>query len=222
MNELKSHLSRRAVFLDRDGVLNRAEVRKGKPYPPRHLGEFVLLPGVPEACALLKQRGFLLVVATNQPDVGRGTQTRETVEAMHDLLVQRAPIDRIEICYDAGDTPSFYRKPAPGMLLRVAADWGIDLRSSFMVGDRWRDIDCGHAAGCTTVFIDHGYDEPLQAQPSYRTSSLLDAARWIIGQDQSAGKADRPRKEIPRCSALYPYSSNFPPRSMPTEPTALE
>jgi D-glycero-D-manno-heptose 1,7-bisphosphate phosphatase len=211
---------RRAVFLDRDGVLNRAEVRDGKPYPPRHIADFVILPGVARACAMLREHGFLLVVATNQPDVGRRNQARETVEAMHDLLVRQLPIDRIEICYDAGDAASVFRKPAPGMLLRVAADWEIDLNCSFMVGDRWRDIDCGHAAGCTTVFIDHGYTETLRSQPAHRTSSLLDAARWIIEQDQAATGTDP--KESQRCSAPNPYSSSFPPRFTPTEPTVRE
>ena len=173
---------RRAVFLDRDGVLNRALTRNGRPYPPQTLDEFEILPGVPEACSLLRGHGFLLIVATNQPDVGRGTQKRETVEAMHDFLQTAIPLDRIEVSWDAGDVPSDLRKPAPGMLVRAATECGIDLASSFMVGDRWRDIDCGHAAGCTTVFIDYGYDEALRAAPHHVTSSLLDAARWIVSQ----------------------------------------
>ena len=212
----------RAVFLDRDGVLNRADVRDGKPYPPQRLGDFVILPGVVDACAMLKRRDFLLVVATNQPDVGRGTQTRENVEAMHDVLVQQLPIDRIEICFHAGDTPCACRKPAPGMLLRVADEWQIDLQTSFMIGDRWRDIDCGHEAGCTTVFIDHGYREPLRSQPAYRTTSLLDAARWICsgGVGFSAASPDLNFKENSRCSALNPYSSSFQPKYTPTAPTA--
>ena len=171
-----------AVFLDRDGVLNRAEVRDGKPYPPRNLADFTILPDVPEACALLKRHGFLLVVATNQPDVGRGTQSSAVVEAMHSCLLQHLPIDRIEVCYDAGDAPSRYRKPAPGMLRRVAADWNLNLRQCFMVGDRWRDIDCGTRAGCRTVFIDRGYQESLRSHPECRASSLLEAAQWIVAQ----------------------------------------
>jgi D-glycero-D-manno-heptose 1,7-bisphosphate phosphatase len=170
----------RAVFLDRDGVINRAVVRGGKPYPPATVEEFELLPGVEEACAILKGMGFLLVVATNQPDVGRGTQTKEDVEAMHATMRSRLPIDQVEVCYDPGQgIPSDFRKPAPGMLLRAARELRIDLPGSFMIGDRWRDIDCGAAAGCRTIFVDHGYDEALRQMPDFRVKSLREAADAI-------------------------------------------
>ena len=171
----------RAAFLDRDGVINAAVVRDGKPYPPASVAEFALLPGVEEACAALKAAGFLLVVATNQPDVGRGTQRREDVEAMHAKMCAALPIDRVEVCYDPGQgQPSEFRKPAPGMLLRAARELGIDLAASWMIGDRWRDIDCGTAAGCRTIFIDYGYDEQLRAQPDFRASSLRAAAAIVL------------------------------------------
>jgi D-glycero-D-manno-heptose 1,7-bisphosphate phosphatase len=171
---------KRAIFLDRDGVINRAIVRDGKPYPPASIEEFELLPGVEEACATLKEMGFLLIVATNQPDVGRGTQTRECVEAIHASMCARLPIDRVEVCYDPGQgIPSEYRKPAPGMLLRAARELDIDLPGSFMVGDRWRDIDCGAAAGCRTIFIDYGYAEALRKLPDFRVQSLREAADYI-------------------------------------------
>ncbi|HSI10854.1 MAG TPA: HAD family hydrolase [Chthoniobacter sp.] len=172
---------KRAVFLDRDGVINRSVVREGKPYPPASLAEFELLSGVEEACANLKNAGWLLIVATNQPDVGRGTQRREEVEAMHAAMCERLPIDRVEVCYDPGQgLPSEFRKPAPGMLLRAARELEIDLAQSWMVGDRWRDIDCGAAAGCRTIFIDYGYDEKLRAQPNFRAASLLEASAIIL------------------------------------------
>src|SRR5438067_6251401 len=159
----------RAVFLDRDGVINRPIIRDGKPYPPASADEFELLPGVTGACQLLKQRGFYLVAVTNQPDVGRGTQSREAVEQMHERMCALLPIDRVEVCYDPGKgEPSEFRKPAPGMLLRAARALGIDLAASWMVGDRWRDIDCGAAAGCRTIFVDYGYDETVRAAPSFR------------------------------------------------------
>jgi D-glycero-D-manno-heptose 1,7-bisphosphate phosphatase len=172
----------RAVFLDRDGVINRALERDGKPYPSASLSEFEIFPEVPEACRRLKQAGFLLVVATNQPDVGRGTLKRETVEIIHAEMCRRLPIDRIEVCYHPGKGLSDCecRKPKPGMLLRAARELGIDLTQSWMVGDRWRDVDCGHAAGCRTIFIDRGYDEELKQRPDFRVKNLLGAAEIIL------------------------------------------
>jgi D-glycero-D-manno-heptose 1,7-bisphosphate phosphatase len=172
----------RAVFLDRDGVINRPIIRDGKPYPPRSLDEFELLPGVPEACRLLKELGYLLVVATNQPDVGRGTLTREAVDRIHVSMVEELPIDRVMTCFHAGEAygdSCDCRKPRPGMLLSAAAELGIALPRSFMIGDRWRDIDCGMLSGCKTIFLDWGYQEPLKEQPDYRVRNLLEAAKLI-------------------------------------------
>ena len=173
---------RHAVFLDRDGVINRALTRDHKPYPPTNLAEFEILPGVKEACLRLKQAGFLLVVATNQPDVGRGTMAQSTVEELHAHMSRELPLDRVEVCYHPGQGLSDCdcRKPKPGMLRRAALELKIDLAASWMVGDRWRDVDCGHAAGCRTVFIDYAYDEPLRRTPDFRVKDLLEAARVIL------------------------------------------
>jgi D-glycero-D-manno-heptose 1,7-bisphosphate phosphatase len=175
---------RPAVFLDRDGTLNIQVVREGKPYPPRALNEFQLFPGVPEACRALKAAGYALVVATNQPDVGRGDQPQSEVEAMHQRLLALLPeIDRIEVCYDPGrGEPSRRRKPEPGMLLDAASALGIDLARSWMVGDRWRDVDCGRRAGVRTVFIDFGYDESLKAAPDFTVKSFGEAAKKILSE----------------------------------------
>jgi len=176
---------RRAVFMDRDGTLNAAVVRNGKPYPPATIAEFQLLPGVAEACRQLHSAGYVLVVATNQPDVSRGTQAQATVEAMHAHLQKLIPeIARIEVCYDAGGTtpPSAFRKPAPGMLLHAAAELGLDLTRSWMVGDRWRDVDCGASAGCRTVFLNWGYDEKLRTPPDFTVRSFPAAAGIILAR----------------------------------------
>ena len=172
----------RAVFLDRDGVVNRALERDGLPYPPASLGEFEIFPEVPEACCRLKQAGFLLIVATNQPDVGRGTLKQEIVEKIHAHLMAQLPIDRVEVCYHSGkdDSKCDCRKPKPGMLLRAARELGIDLAQSWMVGDRWRDVDCGHAAGCRTIFIDCGYAEELKQKPDFSAGNLAGAADIIL------------------------------------------
>jgi D-glycero-D-manno-heptose 1,7-bisphosphate phosphatase len=172
----------RAVFLDRDGVINRPIVIDGKPYPPRSPAEFELLPGVIEACLRLRATGFFLVVVTNQPDVGRGTLDRATVEAIHAEMRCRLPLDLVKVCYHAGEKygePCGCRKPKPGMVFDAARELGIDLATSFLVGDRWRDVDCGKRAGCRTVFIDWNYDERLQEAPDFRAGSLLEAARLL-------------------------------------------
>ncbi|MGA9453529.1 MAG: HAD family hydrolase [Verrucomicrobiia bacterium] len=183
----KSSKLARAVFLDRDGVINRALERDGKPYPPGNLSEFCILPGVATACARLKQAGFSLVVATNQPDVGRGTLKRETVETIHAEMCRRLPIDRVEVCYHPGQGQSDCdcRKPKPGMLLRAARELHIDLAQSWMVGDRWRDVDCGHAAGCRTIFIDRGYAEELRQKPHFSAGNLAQAADIILRESKN-------------------------------------
>lgn len=171
---------RRAVFLDRDGVINRALVRDGKPYPPQTIDELEVLPGVPEALAQLREAAYLLIVVTNQPDVARGTQSREAVEAMHEALKAQLALDEISACYHDNKENCACRKPAPGMLLEAAEEYLIDLAKSFMVGDRWRDIEAGERAGCTTIFIDYQYDEALTCPPDHIVGSLTEAAAWIL------------------------------------------
>lgn len=173
------------MFLDRDGTLNAPLVRESKPYPPATIDEFQLLPGVAEGCRALHAAGYVLVVATNQPDVGRGTQAQATVEALHVHLQKLIPeIARIEVCYDAGVTspPSDFRKPAPGMLRRAATELGLDLGQSWMIGDRWRDVDCGARAGCRTIFVDGGYDEALRQKPDFTVRTFAEAVGIILAR----------------------------------------
>jgi D-glycero-D-manno-heptose 1,7-bisphosphate phosphatase len=173
--------TKRAVFLDRDGVLNGAIVRDGKPYPPDNIQELQILPGVKDALARLKRSGFLLLVVTNQPDVARGTQRRETVEEMNALLKSELPVDEFRVCYHDDKENCACRKPKPGLLLEAAMEHGIDLGASFMIGDRWRDIDAGAAAGCRTIWIDRAYREKgPTAAPDARVRNLSEAADWII------------------------------------------
>jgi D-glycero-D-manno-heptose 1,7-bisphosphate phosphatase len=180
----KHEVARRAVFLDRDGVLNRPVVRNGQPNPPSRVEGFELYDDVADGCARLKAEQFLLVVITNQPDVGRGTQSREAVEAMHVKMQLALPsLDRIEICYHAGERygePCDCRKPRPGMILRAAAELKIDLRASYVIGDRWRDIDCARAAGCRAIFIERGYGESLRETPDFTVGNFGDAVNVLL------------------------------------------
>ena len=173
---------RRAVFLDRDGVLNRTYVVRGIPHPPSSLSEFEVLPGVAQACKRLKEAGFLLIVVTNQPDVARGVQQRAVVEAINQALLSELPLDDIRVCYHDDQDHCSCRKPLPGLLIQAAKDWQIDLSASFMVGDRWKDIETGREAGCKTILIECQYRESMRSEPDHRASALAEASDWILRQ----------------------------------------
>jgi D-glycero-D-manno-heptose 1,7-bisphosphate phosphatase len=173
-------LLRRAIFLDRDGVINRAVVRNGRPYPPTRFEDLEILPGVPDALHQLRAAGFLLIVVTNQPDVTRGIQKREVVDAMHAHLMDVLPLDEIKTCFGTSSEMSDCYKPRPGMLLEAAEQYGIDLKRSYIVGDRWRDVGAGRAAGTLTIFLDYGYEEQRPENPDATVHSLSEAAALII------------------------------------------
>lgn len=170
----------RAVFLDRDGVLVIPEFRDGRSFAPRRLEDFRIYPEAAASLQRLKEAGFLLIVVTNQPDVGNGHARRSAVEAMHEVMSRELPIDHVMICFHAQTDRCECRKPKPGMILEAAKELGIDLKNSFMVGDRWSDIEAGRAAGCATVFIDHAYAEAAPDAPDYIAASIADAAMIII------------------------------------------
>lgn len=181
----------KAVFLDRDGTLNRAFTgADGKSYPPQTLDQLALLPGVAEGCAALRRAGFLLIVVTNQPDIVEGKQDPAVLAAMHARLRDWLPLDAILV---ATDRAADDFKPKPGMILRAAADHGIDLGRSFMLGDRWRDVGAGKAAGVTTLYFDHGGDEGLKGTvPDVTIRSFAEAVAVILRLDRQSlqGLAD--------------------------------
>ena len=171
-------MSRPAAFIDRDGVINRAVIRDGRPYPPQSLDELEILPGVGEALARLAAAGWARVVVTNQPDIARGTQSAETVAALHAALAARLPLDEIRTCPhdDADACPC--RKPKPGLLLQAPH---YDVAASVMIGDRWRDIEAGQRAGVrATILVDSGHREPCEVAPSARVASLSEAVEWML------------------------------------------
>lgn len=171
---------RRAVFLDRDGVLNEATVRDGKPYAPHSLEDFRLLPGVREALQSLRDAGFLNVVVTNQPDVATGKARREDIDAIHREILQKLPLDAVKVCLHSDADNCACRKPKPGLILEAARELGIDTSASFLVGDRWRDVQAAHAAGCTAYFVDYHYREQRPEAPYVAVKSLPEAAALII------------------------------------------
>ena len=177
-------MSRRAVFLDRDGVINRAIVREGKPYPPRALNELRILPGVREACRALREHGYLLILVTNQPDIARGTAGADEAHAMHTLLRRFLHLDDVKVCPHDDAANCDCRKPKPGLIFDAARQWSIDLAASYFVGDRWRDIEAGQRAGCRAIFIDYRYNERQPQPPFTGVRSLRQAAEAILGSER--------------------------------------
>ncbi len=172
-----------AVFLDRDGVLNRSFSRDGVPSPPNSLADFELLPGVRKAVDRLKGAGYLLVVVTNQPDIARGNQTFSMVDAMNEVVRRELGVDDILVCPHSDDDGCACRKPKPGLILQAMERFDIDARRSFMVGDRWRDVAAGRAAGCRTVQVGTEDDGAHGVEATVRRVDLADATSWILDQE---------------------------------------
>jgi D-glycero-D-manno-heptose 1,7-bisphosphate phosphatase len=169
----------RAVFLDRDGVINQAPVRNGLPFSPASIAEFKWVEGIYVLSQQIISNGFDIFCVTNQPDVGRGLQELEVVEALHQMVLDELPVKKIYACYHSGASPCGCRKPEPGLVLKAAEDFDLDLAQSWLVGDRWKDIDAGNAAGCQTVFVDYGYEEKLRSVPTYIVGTIHEVADLI-------------------------------------------
>jgi D-glycero-D-manno-heptose 1,7-bisphosphate phosphatase len=183
LRALSEPIKQRAVFLDRDGVINRSVVINGKPFPPANLAAMEVIPGVPDAMNLLA-KDFLLIVITNQPDVARGTTPQQTVEEINDYLASYLPIKEIRTCFHDNHEGCNCRKPSPGALLAAAEAHQIDLTQSYMIGDRWGDIEAGERAGCKTIFIDYGYAEKQPTTMHFRVQNLMEAAQIILGENK--------------------------------------
>jgi D-glycero-D-manno-heptose 1,7-bisphosphate phosphatase len=180
----------RAVFLDRDGVLVVPEFREGRSFAPTRLEDLRFYPDAAESVRRLKQAGFLLVVVSNQPDVGAGVIAPGVLGTMNHQLLERLPVDLIKVCTHTRADDCGCRKPRPGMLVEAAQELAIDCATSFMVGDRASDVAAGHAVGCCTVFIDLGYTtEAKPTDADHVVGSLGAATDIIIG----SGAVERPR-----------------------------
>ena len=176
----------KAVFLDRDGVIIRSTITNGLPRPPSTTKDVQVLDGVLEAVNLLRANGFEIVVVTNQPDVARGATLRNFVEEVNSLIGEILNIRHFYTCFHDDSDFCDCRKPLPGLLSRAAKDLDIDLEGSYLVGDRWRDIEAGQSAGCRNYFIDYNYQEKRPENSFTRVSSLLEAAEKILEESIGA------------------------------------
>jgi len=177
-------VTRRAIFFDRDGVLSVPTERNGRTFAPLKLADFKVYPEAVEALQVSRQAGFLNIVVTNQPDVASGKITQSEVEIMHDVLRATLAIDDVEVSFDASGSDARRRKPNPGMLLDSAGKWNVSLEASFVIGDRWVDMQAARRAGCRAVFVDRKYaNDPRPDDFDHSASDVLTAVLWCVAQE---------------------------------------
>jgi D-glycero-D-manno-heptose 1,7-bisphosphate phosphatase len=169
----------RAVFFDRDGVLNEAIIRDSKPYPPSTLAEVKIFDGAFDSLDKIRSLGYKTFIITNQPDVSRGITSELEVNKINNFIQNRLLIDDVYTCFHDDADLCSCRKPLPGAILLLSKKFDINLEMSFMVGDRWRDIEAGKAANCKTVLIENSYDERKADNPDYVVKSLDEVAMLI-------------------------------------------
>lgn len=167
-----------AVFLDRDGVVNKVLIRDGKVYSPRALEEFNWEIGVQEAIRRLKEMRFMVIVVTNQPDIARGKISQNILDAMTEKIYSTLSVDAVLVCPHDDRDECTCRKPKAGMILEAIKKWDIDCQSSFVIGDSWKDMVAGQAAGCTTILLDRFYNQETECD--HKVGSLEEAANLII------------------------------------------
>ena len=172
-------MNEKAVFLDRDGVLNNIIIKNGLPFSPENYENLKILPGVKESVIKLKQLHFYCLVITNQPDVSRGKIKKKAVIKMNEYLKKELSLDDIFVCYHDDQDKCECRKPNPGLIFEAAKKWNVKLNKSYMIGDRWKDIDAGNRSGCKTIFIDNNYEEKIKTKPDFTSKNLLKAVTII-------------------------------------------
>jgi D-glycero-D-manno-heptose 1,7-bisphosphate phosphatase len=171
---------KKAIFLDRDGVINHTLFKMGKQRAPYTLEEFKFIDGVPEAIAAFKKAGFILIVVTNQPDVARGWVSMDQVNLLNHHVHSHLSVDEIMACFHTEKDNCECRKPKPGMILSAAQKFGIDVTQSFMVGDRMSDVDAGKRAGCRSILVGQAESDVATVLPDYECLNLLEASDWIL------------------------------------------
>jgi D-glycero-D-manno-heptose 1,7-bisphosphate phosphatase len=174
----------RSVYLDRDGVLIQHRVVDGKPCAPSNIADIIIQEEVLEACKRLKTAGYLLVMVTNQAAIANGVIDKAQAESINSYLELTLKLDAVEMCSHGQNDNCVCRKPKPYMLEKAAKSLDIDLINSFMIGDRWSDIEAGEKAGCKTIYIKNSnYEDNVLFVPDFIANNLKDAADWILKQE---------------------------------------
>ncbi|WP_440634192.1 HAD-IIIA family hydrolase [Candidatus Pelagibacter sp. HIMB1746] len=168
----------KAFFFDRDGVLNKAVIKNKKPYPPKNLEELIIDEDAFEIIKFLKKKKFKIFVFTNQPDVAKKKIKKKEVIKINNFISKKLLIDELFVCYCSTDE-CFRRKPNPGMIFDAKKKWNINLKESYVVGDRYKDIEAGINAGTKTIYINNNYNEKKPKNFNHLIKTLKDIKKII-------------------------------------------
>lgn len=166
---------KKAFFLDRDGVLIKTDVHNGKPYAIHCEDQFELLPKVKKSIDIIKKNNYMVIVITNQPDVGNNLISKDRVIKINQLLMKNIHIDDLFVCYHSQSMKCSCRKPNIFFFNQAVKKHNISLKKSYMVGDRYSDIEAGYNAGCQTIFINRNYSENKPTFQNFNAESLFQA-----------------------------------------------
>ena len=173
----------KAIFLDRDGVINKSIIANGKPYAPLLFEDFVFYEDTKKAIVVIQSLDYKTIIVTNQPEINKGNLNHEELKRMNDRIYNELKIDDIFVCEHTSEEDCDCRKPKPGMILNASKKHNIDLSQSFLIGDRYKDIESAHAAGCNSIFIDRKYSEKFPNKQIKSVSSFYEAAIFIKGKN---------------------------------------
>ena len=169
----------KAFFLDRDGVINKSFLQKGKPVAPTKLADFKIIKDVKKSLIYLKAKGYLTIIVSNQPDLRKGLLNKSVLKKMNRKLKEELKIDDIFICEHMSIDRCDCRKPKLGMILNAKKKWNIDLKNSYLIGDRWRDIYLANKLNIKCFYIDNNYKEKKPKKYNYKVISLFHAIKIL-------------------------------------------
>ena len=177
-------MNKKAIFIDRDGIINKVVMREGTVSSPWRLEEFEILPDVKECLGAFKKMGFLNIVFSNQPDISRGFLKIDDLDKMHKIIADKLPMDEIKFCPHDDKAHCSCRKPKPGLILEAVEKWSIDLEKSYVIGDSWKDIGAGKAAGCKTFLLRREYNKDFQKDYNFEVNNLKEMVEIIKKLDK--------------------------------------
>jgi D-glycero-D-manno-heptose 1,7-bisphosphate phosphatase len=180
-----NNLKKRCVFLDRDGVINQSIIVNKKPFSPRTKSEFKFIPNIKNLISKIVELNFYTIIITNQPDIATAHLDEEMLKYFHDKIRRKIPITDIFVCRHISSQNCFCRKPKPGLILEAAKKYNIDLKKSYLIGDRWKDINAANEVGCHSIFIDYDYTEKLETKPNNHVKSMAEACDVFFKKERN-------------------------------------